>query len=425
MSEAPVNEAPVNEASASEQHPNVHCPCSGPGACQRHGVVKTRRKFELCAGINCSTQECQKYWNAWEAGQMRGQTGPVANPLPVGIEPPKRNRGLGDLVAGGIKAATLGLVKPCGGCKQRQDWLNQKFPFLSHPFAFDPGLTPEFVTTARLMEDVKLLVSKLPANTSRIIGVARSGLCAATMAAMLLHRPLSIVRQSAGDVIDGGNGWRLTGHTTDVGPAVVIDDTCMTGNSFKQVLPVVRQQFPNAVAAAVYVNPNANVKPDLWARELPWPHLLEWNLFNSVIAPHMAVDFDGILCRDCGPGEDDDGPNYADFLEHATPLYYVRRTVIPLIVTGRLEKYRPQTMSWLARHGMAVNQLLMWPGANHHERNRSDVGGWKGQHFKNFLKQRHRVQPPVFVESDARQAQRIAQVSQGVVVCPAAGRCFR
>src|SRR5690606_15176720 len=119
--------------------------------------------------------------------------------------------------------------------------------------------------------------------------------------------------------------------------------------------------FVSAIAAAVYVNPFARVKPDVWVRDLPWPHLLEWNLFNSVLSPSMAVDFDGILCHDCPPQDDDDGPRYARFLREVQPLYVMRKTVVQLIVTARLEKYRPQTLDWLARHGIAVKTLVMGP----------------------------------------------------------------
>jgi len=45
----------------------------------------------------------------------------------------KKAYGLGDLVADGIKAATFGLVKPCGGCKERQKKLNDLLPNIN-PF---------------------------------------------------------------------------------------------------------------------------------------------------------------------------------------------------------------------------------------------------------------------------------------------------
>jgi hypothetical protein len=241
---------------------------------------------------------------------------------------------------------------------------------------------------------------------------------------MLLHRPLSIVRQSAADIVDGGNGWRLTGATNDRGPVVVVDDTCMTGNSLRHVMPMVHKSYPEAIPAAVYVNPNATEKPKIFTRHLPWPHVLEWNMFNSILTPAMAVDFDGILCRDCAPQDDDDGPRYAGFIASAEPLYYVRKASIPLIVTARLEKYRAATLDWLAGHGMSVSKLIMGPWANNRERAAADIGHWKGTHYKQFMAQRRQIQPPLFVESDAHQAQMIAQVSGGIVVCPAAGRCF-
>jgi len=282
-------------------------------------------------------------------------------------------------------------------------------------FRFD-GQTPEYITTAKLMDDCKRLASMLPPDTSRIIGVARSGLCAASMVAMLLHRPLSIVRQSLGDVVDGGNGWRLHDHAEQRGTVVVIDDTVMTGNSFKAVLPIVRAAYPDALSAAVYVNPAAKLKPDLWVRDLPWPHALEWNIYQSVLTPSMAFDFDGVLCHDCPPLDDYDGEPYLRFLDEAKPLYHVRKVEIPLIVTARLEKYRPQTLAWLARHGMTVKRLVMGPWASHKERAKADVAAYKAEHYRAFLQRKHKIKPPMFVESDARQAKRIAELSGGLVL---------
>lgn len=43
---------------------------------------------------------------------------------PWGWTPP--SRGLGDTFAKGIRMVTLGLVKPCGGCKKRQAALNRR-----------------------------------------------------------------------------------------------------------------------------------------------------------------------------------------------------------------------------------------------------------------------------------------------------------
>lgn len=330
--------------------------------------------------------------------------------------PKQRSRGIGDVIA---KVTNAVGIPSCGGCKKRQNALNE---FL--PFKYQERRLPSFVTTAQLMEDARELASRLPADTSQIIGVARSGLCVASMIAMLIHRPMQIVRQSSEDIIPGGHGGRLTGYSRSDGPVVVVDDVVMTGNSFKHVMPIVRKQYPEAIGAALYCNPAANVKPDMWINDLAWPHLLEWNLFNSIMLPAMAFDFDGILCHDCAPGDDDDGPRYERFLADVRPMYYVRRTSIPLIVTARLEKYRPQTMAWLERHGMTVDKLIMGPWATLNERRRSDVAKYKASHYAAFRKRKNGMKPPIFVESDPHQAERIAHLSGGIVACPASGHCY-
>lgn len=216
----------------------------------------------------------------------------------------------------------------------------------------------------------------------------------------------------------------LTGNVDDSGPVVVVDDTVLTGNSLKQVMPIVQKSYPDVVTAAVYANPNAKKRPDIYARELPWPHVLEWNLFNSILTPNLCVDMDGILCRDCLPGEDDDGEKYAGFLRDASLLYPIRRTPIPMIVTARLGKYRRETEAWLAKHGIQCDELVMGPWSSLSERHRADLAGYKAEHFTRFLKRKRRLRPAMFVESDPRLAPRIAELSGGIVVCPAAGRCY-
>jgi len=293
-----------------------------------------------------------------------------------------------------------------------------------NPFFYD-GSKPRFLKTVDLMRDAQILASKLPPSTSRIVGVARSGLCAATMVAMLLHRPLSIVRQSMGDVVDGGNGWRLTGNTSSDGPVVIIDDTVMTGNSFKHITPIVKKKFPNVLTAAVYVNPNAKIKPDIWAKDLAWPHILEWNVFNSILSPAMAVDFDGILCHDCPRGSDDDGPKYLEFIRGATPLYLPRKVPIPLIVTARIERYRKDTEDWLRRHDIKWYNLTMHPAKTLGERMKDNIPAYKARHYKLWAdKYKVRPGPMIFMESEDWQAREIAKLSGKLCVCPHSGGVY-
>jgi len=286
-------------------------------------------------------------------------------------------------------------------------------------------MTPIFVSTDQLWADVKLLISRLPPDVTRIVGVARSGVNIASMVAMFLHVPFSIVRQSDGDLIDAGSGWRLwQGAPKAEGRTVVVDDTCMTGNSLKAVLPIVQQHFRHVQTATVYVNPLSAQKPNYYVKSLPWPHVLEWNMFNSVNTASCAFDFDGILCHDCPSHEDDDGPRYLNWLRSVKPLYYVRRTSIPLIITARLEKYREPTLEWLERHGMRVDELIMGPWETRRERLEADIAAWKAGHAKTWFSRPDRLKPKMLIESNSSLAKTIAELAGGIVVCPAAKRCY-
>lgn len=280
-----------------------------------------------------------------------------------------------------------------------------------------------FVKASQMQEDIKTLVSMVPSDVTAVAGVARSGLSVATMVSMYLHLPMFTIRQNSHDIQQTGNGWRLGGgsHVSPgTGKVLVVDDTVMTGNSMRHIGPLARDSFSEVITAALYVNPQAQVKPDIHVVDLNWPHLLEWNLFNSVLSPNMATDFDGILCRDCSREADDDGPKYLDFIRNAQPLYIARKTPIPLIVTARIEKYRPETMKWLDRWGIKVKQLVMHPADTLAERNRDDIAAYKAKHFDAWARRHRAVPPPLgFIESEDYQARLIAQQTKRMVVCPA------
>jgi len=289
--------------------------------------------------------------------------------------------------------------------------------------AFTPGKGPiRFVTSAQFQRDILSLVAQIPPDITAIAGVARSGLSAATMLSMYLHLPMITIRQTANDIVDTGNGWRLGGSKhidPRKGKILVVDDTVMTGNSLRAIKPLVDREIGNAVYAAVYVNPRATKKPDVWAVDLPWPHILEWNVFNSILSPSAAMDFDGILCHDCPPGSDDDGPRYLEFIRNAKPLYVPRRCPVPLIVTARIERYRSETEAWLRRHGIAWHKLVMHPAKTLQDRERDNIAEFKARHYSAWAKiHKPAPGPIIFFESEDRQAREIARHAKLMVVCP-------
>ena len=63
------------------------------------------------------------------------------------------------------------------------------------------------------------------------------------------------------------------------------------------------------------MNPLAKKKPDIWVRS---PLAMSWNgIYGTVLSPNCATDFDGVICHDCQPFQDDDGDNYLNFINNA------------------------------------------------------------------------------------------------------------
>jgi hypoxanthine phosphoribosyltransferase len=331
------------------------------------------------------------------------------------------SRGLGDVVAKVTSA--IGFKKGCSGCTERQNSLNTLWPF-----KYTKGYVPELVTLEKRSTDVKRLASLIPDNTRLIVGVARSGLSVATDLAMLRHIPIEVVNYTKKEVIQVGNGWRLDPPKLDPeGTILLVDDTCMTGNSFNHVEAKVREVYPNLKTGAVYWNPKAKRTLDYFSRELSWPHYLEWNMFNSVNVESMAFDFDGVFCHDCPPEMDDDGDRYLQFLRETRPRFLSKRRQVKLIVTARLEKYREETLNWLSRHGMSVRTMIMGPWKSLQERRRCNIGEWKATHVRKFLQTNSGIKPNTFVESDDWQAQEIAKrcgKNSGVIVCVDSAKCY-
>jgi adenine/guanine phosphoribosyltransferase-like PRPP-binding protein len=287
----------------------------------------------------------------------------------------------------------------------------------------------KFLTVSELANDSVKLASLVPHDVQGIIGVARSGMTPANIVSTMLHLPIMALRQTKNDIVPVGNGWRMGGNDhVGLSPdakVCVIDDTCMTGNSFKAITPLLNNTYKNFVTAALYVNPLAKKKPDLWVHDLQWPHLLEWNLWNSVLSPNCATDFDGVLCHDYLPHQDDDGKAYLNFIENAIPRYLTRKVEIPLIVTARIEKYRKPTEEWLNKHGVRFRQLIMHPAKTLAERNRDDIAAYKARHFEKWAANHTPIpKPSMFIESDDNQSKRIHDLTDRLVVCPSSAKVY-
>lgn len=213
-----------------------------------------------------------------------------------------------------------------------------------------PASRRKWITTAELIEDTLSLIPRLTGYQS-IIGVARSGLAPAALLAQMLHLPLYILRQTEGDLIHAGHGWRLHGRETGLSRPLLVDDTIGSGTSMQRSLELLwaREILPDT--CVIYQHPQAQLMATHCAKYLGNPHVLEWNVGNSPYSDRIVWDMDGLICEDCPPECDDDGPRYLDWMRAVKPKCLTRRSRIT-IATGRREKWRSETLAWLDRHGV-------------------------------------------------------------------------
>lgn len=262
--------------------------------------------------------------------------------------------------------------------------------------------------------DIETLWQLLPAEISGVIGCPRSGMYAAAKLAIMAGRPL-YKADKAGPPQHLGHGLRLEQAPVSYfqGPLLLVEDSTNTANSIRAYL---KHCPPGTLTAVVYANPDNPWQPDFRALPLPLPHFFEWHFFGSRDIERTSIDMDGVLCEDCPPTLDDDGPGYADWLQHVRPRLLPRTYPVGAIVTARLEKYREQTVSWLAQHAVRYDRLIMGPWRK--QSDRRDIPSWKAQVYAG--------QPGhhVFIESCAAQAARIHEKTGRPVICNNTGEIW-
>lgn len=249
-----------------------------------------------------------------------------------------------------------------------------------------------WVSCAELASKAVALCSQLPEDASKIVGVPRSGMIAASVMATTLHLPLYTLRE--GDIEPIGRGMRMSRHKERDGLTVVVDDTCASGTSTLEI----RKLLPDALTVAIYCSPDAHVKPDMVGEYLELPHMLEWNLFSCGYMAGAGLDLDGIICR-----------NPPD---QAVPRYLPRYIPPKAIITARPERERAETESWLTKWGVQYGELVMWPGEPL-RRKGDTVADWK-------VEEMSRTGCEFYVESEVGLAH-LMRERGARVLCPEEG----
>lgn len=248
-----------------------------------------------------------------------------------------------------------------------------------------------FVSYPQLSRDVRDWAMALP-RPGVVVGVERSGMLPATMLAKQWNVPALTV-------------WEAKQAPDPAGGFLIVDDSYNFGQAMTKAKHALRDRKHRT--GAVYVADD-KAKVDHYFRVLPQPRIFEWNVFHHDIIEDACLDLDGVICEDVPAGCNDDGPRYAEFLKSARP-WHIPSKKVGAIVTGRLDKYRPQTEAWLSRHHVKYDRLVMMPFRRPEERRAYGIEKFKSEIYSGNGSR-------LFIENEYKQSLLIAVATKKPVL---------
>lgn len=256
-------------------------------------------------------------------------------------------------------------------------------------------------------------IRAIPADV--IVHCPRSGTIPASLIATYLCKPMCSVDEYCAGIIPTRKS-----EYTDLNRILLVDDSISTGQQMEAFIRQIKAVRPEAkiytLAAYSFRGAKYKLNPTMILETHDDPdYIYTWFMWKTFRLKWCAVDMDGVLCRDVLAGEDDDGEQYAKFLENAElkfkPFEYLPgRDVIGAIVTGRMEKYRTQTEIWLKRQGVRYKNLIMCPSKTREERRAINPAKWKAEIYK-------ASDYKLFIESSTKEAPIISAESGKPVFC--------
>jgi orotate phosphoribosyltransferase len=124
-----------------------------------------------------------------------------------------------------------------------------------------------------------------------------------------------------------------------------------------------------------------------------------------------AYDFDGIFCEECPSEYKGSDDAYYKFLCTANPLHYPDKGYVPLIITGRHERYREITHKWLKQNNIEYGHMLMRDFSLPSEGYLELIASYKAKAYKEY-------DYDLFIESRLRQAKLMHELTGKPVFCP-------
>lgn len=246
-------------------------------------------------------------------------------------------------------------------------------------------------------------------NFDVVVGIPRSGMIPASIIATHLQLPLADCAGYGRGIIHGRSGVSVTRTAAD--RVLLVDDSCNKGRAMAKARSMMRSAIVTRLAIfGPYQVEDPSTVVDITFADCHGPRVFAWNMQKHIRLDRWGFDFDGVFCPDPTREENDDGPRYLEFMRTAKSMFLPQRP-IGHVITGRLEKYRPQTEGQLFRYGIEYSSLTMMPYATKAER--MAVGGrgqWKAEQVK-------RLGLEFFIESSLKQATIISREAKIPVWC--------
>jgi orotate phosphoribosyltransferase len=273
-----------------------------------------------------------------------------------------------------------------------------------------------------LYRDIAKWERQLP-QFDAVCGVPRSGLIPATYIAT--RRNIRMVELSR--LLDDSKGIitrsplravnPIMRHARPYGNRLLIVDDTSSGQSV--TFTDLRERLADAkdldITYACVYRESEKSKVDLYYEEIPQPRMFGWNWFRHWNLRASMLDMDGVLCEDWKhrPEQAVD-PEFVDHVKNAKPLF-IPDVPVQAVVTSRIERYRELTEIWLKKHGVEYNQLIMHPAVTPELRRK--MGDHAERKAKAYARGFNSKATRLFVESDERQARKIAEFTQKPVLC--------
>lgn len=257
----------------------------------------------------------------------------------------------------------------------------------------------EYRSVSDLYKATKRLLDKLPTDIDLVCGVPRCGMIPAVLIAEHWNLPLTDIFSLCERKIYPGLS-KPPQSFDDIHKILIIDDSIASGKNLNRVKEMVVRAKLKPVYAVVYVNNETKHLVDYYAELVPSPRLWEWEVAKRWRFWDGCTDIDGVLCRDPTQEEKATPERLSKFYRTVNPR--LRPPRLHTVITGRLERYRPETEAWFRKHKIKVGNLIMLPKPQDH-------GAWKAAVYKK--------QPnSLFFESSPNRAKVIEKTGKQVIV---------